>query len=62
MTTDVTVTYRILRIWPALWWVRTCRLLRYIIGVDRASRWAIRGVGRLLNLTTVKVIKMEFKR
>ena len=58
MKVTALVTYR-LTLWPAVLWVRLMRVAQYLIGVDRASRWAINGVGRLLRL---KVTKVEWPR
>lgn len=37
-----------IRVWPARAWVLTMRLAQYVIGSERAERWATSGIKRLV--------------
>jgi hypothetical protein len=58
MTVQALVTYK-LTLWPAVLWVRLMRVAKNVIGTERAERWAIGGVRRLLR---PKIKKVEFLR
>lgn len=38
------------RTWPAIAWVRAMRIGQYVVGADRATRWAVAGVQALVRV------------
>jgi hypothetical protein len=50
----VNVTFRV-RTRAAQWWVRLMRVARYIVGIDRAERWAIDGSRRLIKVDRIRI-------
>lgn len=52
LTVNMLVRFRGIRV--AIAWVRICRVLAWIVGGERAARWAVAGVHRLVRAELVK--------